>query len=128
MGLTPEGRGHVVTHALYQPAEMEKLRAEYRAEAEAIARRPRVEPLCGSMARAAHPTVRHARPAAPCTGECPCRASGDRLGSRPPSAGERAASELTGHRGHAAFGGRRVAGRIGIACTREFDDLWPNCT
>jgi uncharacterized protein YceH (UPF0502 family) len=34
VGLTPDGRGHVVTHALYQPAEMEKLRAEYRAEAQ----------------------------------------------------------------------------------------------
>ncbi len=27
--LTPEGRGHVVTHGLYTPAELEKLRAEY---------------------------------------------------------------------------------------------------
>jgi uncharacterized protein len=29
VGLTPEGRGHIVTHALYQDQEMEKLRAEY---------------------------------------------------------------------------------------------------
>jgi uncharacterized protein YceH (UPF0502 family) len=29
VSLSPEGRGHVVTHALYKPAEMEKLRAEY---------------------------------------------------------------------------------------------------
>jgi hypothetical protein len=27
--LTPEGRGHVVGHALYLPAELERLRAEY---------------------------------------------------------------------------------------------------
>ncbi len=27
--LTPEGRGHVVTHALYPPAEMERVRAQY---------------------------------------------------------------------------------------------------
>jgi len=27
--LTPDGRGHVVTHALYQPQELEKLRAEF---------------------------------------------------------------------------------------------------
>lgn len=27
--LTPEGRGHVVTHALYQPGELENLRAQY---------------------------------------------------------------------------------------------------
>ena len=35
VGLTPEGRGHVLTHALYQPGEMEKLRAEYRGGAQA---------------------------------------------------------------------------------------------
>jgi hypothetical protein len=28
MSLTPEGRGHVVTHALYEPRELEKVRAE----------------------------------------------------------------------------------------------------
>ena len=27
--ITPEGRGHVVTHALYQPAELEKLRSRH---------------------------------------------------------------------------------------------------
>ena len=31
VGLTPEGRGHVVTHSLYQPAEMEALRLKYAA-------------------------------------------------------------------------------------------------
>lgn len=30
VSLTPEGRGHVVTHALYSPGEMEKLKAQYR--------------------------------------------------------------------------------------------------
>jgi uncharacterized protein len=29
IALTPEGRGHVVTHALYQPNELERLRAQY---------------------------------------------------------------------------------------------------
>ena len=29
VALTPEGRGHVVTHALYQPRELETLRAKY---------------------------------------------------------------------------------------------------
>lgn len=31
--LSPEGRGHVLTHALYEPREMEKLRAEFQATA-----------------------------------------------------------------------------------------------
>jgi len=35
VSLTPEGRGHVLTHALYQPQEMEKLRREFRAESAA---------------------------------------------------------------------------------------------
>jgi uncharacterized protein len=30
VSLTPEGRGHVVTHALYRPNELETLRAKYR--------------------------------------------------------------------------------------------------
>jgi uncharacterized protein YceH (UPF0502 family) len=34
VGLTPEGRGHVLTHGLYQPEELEKLRAEYRSRAD----------------------------------------------------------------------------------------------
>jgi hypothetical protein len=29
VALTPEGRGHVVTHALYQPRELDTLRARY---------------------------------------------------------------------------------------------------
>ncbi|MGD9722949.1 MAG: DUF480 domain-containing protein [Pirellulales bacterium] len=29
VSLSPEGRGHVVTHALYEPRELEKLRAEH---------------------------------------------------------------------------------------------------
>lgn len=33
ISLTPEGRGHVVTHALYEPRELEKLRTEYSASA-----------------------------------------------------------------------------------------------
>lgn len=37
VSLTPEGRGHVLTHALYQPQEMEKLRREFHAEAAASA-------------------------------------------------------------------------------------------
>jgi uncharacterized protein YceH (UPF0502 family) len=33
LALTPEGRGHVVTHALYEPSELEKMRAEFAAGA-----------------------------------------------------------------------------------------------
>jgi len=44
VSLTPEGRGHVLTHALYQPQEMEKLRREFHAESAAAA-------VSGSMER-----------------------------------------------------------------------------
>ncbi len=33
ISLTPEGRGHVVTHALYEERELEKLRGEYEGQA-----------------------------------------------------------------------------------------------
>lgn len=33
VSLTPQGRGHMLTHALYQPQELDKLRREFHAEA-----------------------------------------------------------------------------------------------
>ena len=44
VSLTPEGRGHVLSHALYQPQEMEKLRREHAAGA---ATAPLSSPLAG---------------------------------------------------------------------------------
>jgi uncharacterized protein YceH (UPF0502 family) len=35
IALTPEGRGHVITHALYEPRELEKVRAEFEAQGRA---------------------------------------------------------------------------------------------
>jgi hypothetical protein len=35
LSLTPEGRGHVITHSLYQPGELEKLKAQYAGRATA---------------------------------------------------------------------------------------------
>ena len=35
ISLTPEGRGHIVTHNLYEQREMDKLKAEYQAVAAA---------------------------------------------------------------------------------------------
>lgn len=49
VSLTPEGRGHVVTHALYQPQEMERLKAQY---AGGRAARPE-EPAAAAPLRAA---------------------------------------------------------------------------
>lgn len=40
VSLTPEGRGHVVTHALYEPRELEKLRAEFASAAPRHETRP----------------------------------------------------------------------------------------
>ncbi|MDA7979393.1 MAG: YceH family protein [Pirellulales bacterium] len=57
MGLTPEGRGHVVAHALFTPAEMEHLQAEYGettlpspTAAPTIASHPVVDPPAGTAA------------------------------------------------------------------------------
>jgi hypothetical protein len=56
--LTPEGRGHVVTHALYTRPELERLRAEYAAAAAG----PHVgdDAEGGGMARAASPPAQGA--------------------------------------------------------------------
>ena len=43
ISLTPQGRGHVLTHALYQPNELEKLRREVGAEAAVAARETAAE-------------------------------------------------------------------------------------
>lgn len=40
IALSPEGRGHVVTHALYEPQEMEKVRAEFNASSAVPRREP----------------------------------------------------------------------------------------
>ncbi len=68
IGLSPEGRGHAVTHALYQPRELERLRQEYRSapasayaggteeELEAIQPAPIPEPPQAFAAAAPAPT------------------------------------------------------------------------
>jgi uncharacterized protein len=50
VSLTPEGRGHALTHALYEPREMEKLQAEYRHSA------PPVESAANTPAAPAGPS------------------------------------------------------------------------
>lgn len=52
IALTPEGRGHVVTHALYEPRELERLRSEQGA-LDNVAAAP-------SMVGAPHPAAPHA--------------------------------------------------------------------
>ncbi len=57
VSLTPEGRGHVLTHALYEPREMEKVRAEHGGHAFAA-------PHSSSPPQAAPPAPVHAPPRA----------------------------------------------------------------
>ncbi len=69
ISLTPEGRGHVVTHALYQPRELERLQAQY--SAASVAPPANAEPANAEPANAepASPAVspepREAAPAIP---------------------------------------------------------------
>ncbi|HTU25518.1 MAG TPA: DUF480 domain-containing protein [Pirellulales bacterium] len=88
VGLTPEGRGHSLTHALYLPQEMEKLRAEHHAVAGA-------EPL----ESAAAPTREISRPAAPAPTAPPVTkapAAAQPTSAVASPAGERAVRELEG--------------------------------
>ncbi len=51
VALTPEGRGHVVTHALYLPEELQKLQSQYG--------------QCESIAAGTHGPERHSNPSQP---------------------------------------------------------------
>ena len=67
VSLTPEGRGHVVTHALYEPRELEKLRAEFSATSPRHDTRPPDEQRSASSPQTAAPIAAErptARPAA----------------------------------------------------------------
>lgn len=44
IAITPEGRGHVVTHALYKPRELEAIRAKYQEQGRADSRPEPVSP------------------------------------------------------------------------------------
>ena len=92
VGLTPEGRGHVVTHALYQPQEMEKLRAEYRDQTSGL------RPSSGADPVAEDAVDRAVNPAPAGRGVAPRPAAGVSQAPASPGAmaGERAISDLTG--------------------------------
>ncbi len=69
VSLTPEGRGHVVTHALYQPRELERIQSQYRAASVATtanAEPANTEPANTELASpAVTPKPREAAPTAP---------------------------------------------------------------
>lgn len=70
ISLTPEGRGHMLTHALYEPRELEKVRAE----AQAVASRegPDAQAVAPPTARPAAPqSAGHSAPAAAFMGSGP---------------------------------------------------------
>ncbi len=84
ISLTPEGRGHMLTHALYEPRELDKVRAEAQAgavheAAEAPSAPQRVAPPT-AHAPAAHPApVQHAPPVATSSGHAASQQSVDEL-------------------------------------------------
>ena len=66
VALTPEGRGHVVTHALYKPRELETLRLKYQGHGGAAGMVRNEEPDAEASAGAAAPSPAGASaPAAP---------------------------------------------------------------
>jgi hypothetical protein len=69
ISLTPEGRGHMLTHALYEPRELEKVRAEAQAgavhaAAEAPSAPQRVAPPTPHAPTAHSAPIQHAPPIA----------------------------------------------------------------
>jgi len=61
--LTPEGRGHTVSHALYTPPELEKLRAQYRAGVIPIAAPDEANPMPAFERAGPHAAARSDAPA-----------------------------------------------------------------
>jgi uncharacterized protein YceH (UPF0502 family) len=64
IALTPEGRGQVITHALYQPRELDTLRAKYEGSGSADAAREEQSGAGGRPYTAGPPTVARALPPA----------------------------------------------------------------
>jgi uncharacterized protein YceH (UPF0502 family) len=62
LALTPEGRGHVITHALYAPRELEHLKAQYGQGRAAVYASEGESP---AIAGPAHPVTPHPAAAAP---------------------------------------------------------------
>lgn len=59
LSLTPEGRGHVVTHALFTPSELERVQAEYGSKAASAAASASEEPVSGGSVAAAATMTSH---------------------------------------------------------------------
>ena len=76
--LTPEGRGHVVTHALYTPRGMEHLKVQY-SQGRAAAYSPDDGPLPPPAPLAARPAAAVAATGAPSSGVASGSAGGDAL-------------------------------------------------
>lgn len=115
VSLTPEGRGHVVTHALYEPRELEKLRAEFSATAPRHDTRPPDEPRPqSSPERSAQSNSPHT--AAPVAAE----KSAARPGGSPiePYASEQSVSLLRAELDKVR---EELAG-----LRKDLDDLWAN--
>jgi septal ring factor EnvC (AmiA/AmiB activator) len=65
ISLTREGRGHVLTHALYQPRELERLQAEFGTASADQAPFENRSALTAETARATVPVTAHPAAAAP---------------------------------------------------------------
>ncbi len=65
VSLTPAGRGHVLTHALYQPQEMEKLRAQFSSQPTASSQPTGSRPVLAPSSGAAEPVPVEASLVAP---------------------------------------------------------------
>lgn len=115
VSLTPEGRGHVVTHALYEPRELEKLRAEFSSAA------PRHDSRPPDEAGAQSAPERTLQPGSP---HSAAPVATDRLSVGPAAnANEQYASEQSVSLLRAELDKVREE----LACLRkDLDDLWAN--
>ncbi len=108
VSLSPAGRGHVVTHALYQPREMEKLQLQFDGQAP---RRRQAPP----------PTSRPHKPVPP-----PCSPPQHRrlLPRRLPQRPSRRKPATTSKTSTPCAASWQTSGPMSPACASDLDDLW----
>ena len=114
--LTPEGRGHVVTHALYEPRELDKLRAEHSggaAEVSATLTSPYRAPEEAADHADARATHRQPEQATSAASTSPA-AAGARIGTAQPEQTDALRRELEQLRADVA------------KLRKDVDDLWSN--
>lgn len=126
LSLTPEGRGHVVTHALYEPRELEKQKAEVAAGRLGDALLPDSTGAAPLATSAPHTAPVHVAPV-PASAASPASASPATVGANSANTAVSASAQSAFHDEIAALRKELASLRGEVTKLRQdVDDLWSN--